>query len=262
MKVGIVGYGHVGQTMHKIFKDALFYDKYTFEGNTKEEINACNLAIICVPTPMKEDGSCDTSIVEECVSWLETPLILIKSAVIPGTTDYLKEKYNKRICISPEYFGESKYWLPEEWNNPLVWPFLIVGGDPRDTEEIVSIFTPILGPTKVYSQVDAKTAELSKYMENTWLAMRVTFAWEFYHIAKTLGVGFYKLRECWALDPRVTRLKSTIFIDNPGFGGKCLPKDLSAIIQFSKKAGYEPELLEEIKRSNKKFKGGGANEKI
>ncbi|HEC65552.1 MAG TPA: hypothetical protein ENI23_09670, partial [bacterium] len=53
---------------------------------TKDEVNECDLAIVCVPTPSREDGSCDTTIIEEVVSWLKTPLILFKSAVEPGTT--------------------------------------------------------------------------------------------------------------------------------------------------------------------------------
>lgn len=256
-KVGIVGFGHVGHAIHQLLvlgTDMYWYDPNGDSSWSKEDINKCDLAIICVPTPPGVGGSCDISIVEESVKWLETPLILIKSTVPPGTTSYLAEKYKKRVCFSPEYYGESNYWIPEEWGNPKAWPFLIIGGNPRDTEEIVKMFVPILGPMKTYWQTDAVTAELVKYMENSWLATQVIFANEFYQIAKALGVDFYELRELWALDPRVAKSHTTVFPENRGFSGKCLPKDLSAIIECSKKAGYSPELLEEVKKSNKKFR--------
>ena len=87
-KIAIVGMGYVGKSMLKIFPDAIQYDTST---GTKEEVNSADMVIVCVPTPSNEDGSCNTSVIEECVSWI-TPLILIKSAVEPGTTDKLKKK--------------------------------------------------------------------------------------------------------------------------------------------------------------------------
>lgn len=68
MKIGIIGYGHVGTAMHQLFSDAVVYDKYKNIG-TQEDVNQCDVAFICVPTPMSEDGSCDTSIVEEVIQW-------------------------------------------------------------------------------------------------------------------------------------------------------------------------------------------------
>lgn len=250
--VAIIGYGHVGKAMHKVFPDAVLYDPSHGQSD-KQIVNQCDLAIICTPTPSKEDGSCDTSIVEETVSWLKTPLILIKSTVPPGTTDLLKKKYKKRICMSPEYYGESNYWLPEEWSSVKGWPFIIIGGDKNDADEIAQLFVNVLGPKKTYALTDAKTAELTKYMENVWGAMKVTFANEFYQIAQTFGVSYIELRELWALDPRVEKLHTAVF-DARGFGGKCFPKDLSALIQSTKKQGYEPEFLAAIEKSNRRFR--------
>ena len=84
------------------------------------------------------------------MAWLETPLILIKSSVAPGTTDYLKSKYHKRITVSPEYYGESSFFLPEDVFSPMGWPLLIVGGDRNDTAEVIEFFLPALGPNKTY----------------------------------------------------------------------------------------------------------------
>ena len=252
--VAIIGYGHVGKSMEEIFPAAVIYDKF-LDGyqESRSRINDCDMGIIAVPTPSNADGSCDTSAVEEVVSWLETPLILIKSTVPPGTVDALKTRYGKRVAFSPEYFGESSYYLSGEFTT-LGWPYFIVGGDRQDTWEMVQIFAARLGPTKTYIQTDARTAELTKYMDNAWLSLQVTFANEFCEIAKAFSVDYTELRELWALAPRVSRYHTVVFPKDRGFGGKCLPKDLKAIISAADAAGYNPALLREVWHSNLRFR--------
>lgn len=254
VEVSIIGNGHVGKGMRDIFPDAVVFDKYqSLLNGSQADVNKCRLSIICVPTPAHAgDGSCDISIVEEVVAWTETPLILIKSAVPPGTTDYLRTKYNKRITVSPEYFGESTYNLSDVFS-PLGWPYLIIGGKPEDTREVMKYFLTKLGPSKVFRQTDARTAELTKYMENTWFCTQVIFANEFARIADRLGVDYLELRELWGLDPRVSKSHTLVFEERPGFGGKCLPKDITAIIACAKSAGYKPEFLEAVWQSNLRF---------
>jgi UDPglucose 6-dehydrogenase len=256
--IGIVGYGHVGKAMHQVFGDWVkaIYDPFVSNGltNSKEAVNKCDLGIVCVMTKENKDWSCDTSIVEESVKWLKTPVILIKSAIPPGTTNYLKKKYKKRIVVSPEYFGESKYFLPEEWSNPRAWPFQIFGGDSKDTAYCISVFKPVFNPRTFYYQTDAKTAELVKYAENIWGATKVTWANEFFEICKTLGVNYDAMREGWALDPRVEKTHTSVFEKARGFGGKCFPKDLKALIKLCKDKGYKPKFLEEVWKSNRRFR--------
>lgn len=255
-KVAIIGVlGHVGHSIFRLFtkRDDYQIISYDLGLGTREEVNLCDIAIICVPTPQTKDGSCNISIVEEAVDWLETPLILIKSTVAPGTTEYLKKKYKKRIVMSPEYYGESKYWQPREWD-VFEWKYMIVGGDKKDCQAVLDIFVPVLGPTKSYFITDATTAELVKCWENIFGAMKVTFANEMYEICKKLGVNYDEARELWAQDPRVNRNHTSVFVKNRGFSGKCFPKDLSALIKASEKAGYDPKFLKEIQKSNKRFK--------
>jgi len=256
-KIAIIGSrGHVGTAMASMFWGNQDYQTipYDLGLGTKETVNNCDLAIICVPTPQAKDGSCDTSIVEEVVAWIETPLILVKSTIPPGTTEYLKKKYKKRIVMSPEYVGESKYYTPEAWKNPLAWPFQIFGGDKKDTAEITEIFKPILNQGTFFMQTDSTTAEVIKYAENVWGAMKVTWANEFYEICKTFGVNYDEMREGWALDPRVEKQHTLVYKRNRGFGGKCYVKDLSGMIKSSEKAGYIPEFLKEVQKSNERFR--------
>ncbi|MEK7610981.1 MAG: hypothetical protein AAB486_01235 [Patescibacteria group bacterium] len=266
-QIGIIGYGHIGRAMHGIFGSEIraiydpFLKKTTSRDLRKRKISVgdrmvfkdLDLAIVCVPTPSKKDGSCDVSIVEEAVGWCKTGLILIKSTVCPGTTDKLRKKTGKRVVFSPEYFGESTYPRPPEENDPKLWPFQIFGGEQEDALACAQIFKPRVHPTVTVMFTDAKTAELTKYMENAWLALQVTFANEMYEVANALGVHYDILREGWALDPRVSKTHTLVYEERRGFGGKCLPKDIRALIAAAEAVGYQPNLLKQVEKSNDTF---------
>jgi UDPglucose 6-dehydrogenase len=98
-------------------------------------------------------------------------------------------------------------------------------------------------------------AELVKYMENCWLATQVMFGYEFSRIAQLVGADYSQVRELWALDPRVSKWH-TLVMEKPGFGGKCLPKDLAGIIAASEALGFEPAVLSAVKSENDEIRGG------
>lgn len=270
-KVAIIGAGFVGQGMRKIFKDALVYDVDMVRRlNSLEEINdECGLALICVPTPpagMKEQKvnasekswlAADISFVEEAIKNLErVPLILIKSTVPPGTTEYLRKKYKKKILFSPEYIGESTYYTPPEYLDPLdpvKHGFLIVGGPGNEADEVIEFFKQPLGPACKFYKCLPVEAELIKYMVNCWGAVKVTFANEFWDICRTFGASYNSVREGWCLDSRVEKIHTQVFENKRGFGGKCFPKDLMALISQTEKAGYTPGLLKEVWRTNRRM---------
>jgi len=212
-KIAIIGWGYIGKGMGKLFEKQLFaIDTLSLTekekiGLTKfpnlisvsrKKVNSCDLGIVCVPTPEARDGSCDTSIVQETINWLETPLILIKSTVEPGTTNRLVKKTGKKIAFSPEYMGEGNYFIPP-WKYPdpkkvKAHTFQIFGGERETTKAIVDIFVKVMGPHVFYAQTDATTAEMVKYMENSWIAMKVTFANEWYDICEAYGVYYREAR--------------------------------------------------------------------
>jgi len=268
-EVAIIGYGFVGQGMHKIFPDALIYDPAYKKSITKEVINQeCGLAIVCVPTPPRGMGEqkvnpdekefleADLSILVNTIKWLKTDLILIKSTVPPNTTKTLNKVYKKRICFSPEYMGEGNYYTPPKYphpTNPLKHSFMIVGGAKKDCEDVLSFFYPKTGPAKKYLICSPTEAELVKYMENTWGAMKVTFCNEWYEICKKFGGSYEIVREGLLLDSRTEAMHTAVFKNKRGFGGKCYPKDLLAIIGATEKKGYNPELLKQVWETNKKI---------
>lgn len=255
-RIGIIGsYGHVGSSIAELFEGREDYDIVGFDLDfgSKEGINDCDLAIICVPTPAGRDGSCDITIVEEVVSWVKTPLIMIKSTVAPGTTEMLKKRYKKRIVMSPEYYGESRYYQPPEWG-AREWAYMIVGGNEKDCQEVLDIFVPVLGPTKKYFITSATTAEFVKYWENGFGALKVTWSNEMREGCRIFGVNYEEARELWAQDPRVNRAHTSVFVKDRGFGGKCFPKDLSAFIKALEEAGYDPAFLKAIQDNNARFR--------
>ena len=279
-KVAIIGYGYVGKGMARIFPDALVYDpSFNVQDDEfkivdgvivagKNVINAqAGLAIVCVPTPPKDQSSqfaedvdvpleADTSIVEATIQWLsDVPFILVKSTVPPGTTDRINGTLTtKKVCFSPEYMGEGGYYTPPHYpdpKDPVKHDFMVIGGEKETCEGVLAYFIPKLGPSKTYYVVTAIEAELIKYMENTWGAMKVTFCNEWFDICQKFGASYERVREGWLLDSRVERMHTAIFRNKRGFGGKCYPKDLMAIIKASENAGYEPKILKQVFEANK-----------
>jgi UDPglucose 6-dehydrogenase len=253
MKLGIVGYGVVGKALARIFdykpgSERVFVYDTGIPGMdgaaTRVAIQRCDLVLVAVPTPEGRDGACDVSIVEEVVRWIEPP-ICIKSTVPPGTVEKLAAATGRRICFSPEYVGETR-WHP--WKGIETHGFLIVGGEKSVCDLVVRAYQAFLGPAVRYYITDATTAELCKYMENGFLATKVAFVNQFYDLAQAFGVNFNELRELWLADERIGR-SHTIVTDERGYRGRCLPKDMAAIIQAAKALGGAP-LLEAVDRYN------------
>lgn len=252
-RVAIIGYGAVGRALADLFPGAVVYDPPLGLG-TRDQVNTCRYAFICVPTPASEDGACDTSIVEDACAWLECEHIIIRSTVSTGTTARLRRRTGKRIIFQPEYGpGETPdHPFKSLWD--IRW--IILGGPREDTIPVADLYKRVFNANITIHQTTAETAELCKYMENTFLALKVAFCNEFYDIAEGMGVDYNELRELWLLDPRIGRSHTFVFPDDRGFGGKCLPKDVSAIVATAAAlSGAEPVLLRAILESNRRVRG-------
>jgi UDPglucose 6-dehydrogenase len=259
-KIAIIGMGHVGKAMHGLLREhaeIVTYDTATAEGYPARELAACDAGIICVDTPKGEGGACDTTHVRDAVETLPISTILIRSTIPPGTTDLLASATGKQICFSPEYVGESTYHHPFWPDGDQDVPFLILGGDPPARRQFIDLLQPVLGPTRTYFQCTAVEAETIKYMENAYLATKITFVTEFRKICEAFGADWHTVREGWLLDPRIESAHTAAFASMPGFSGKCLPKDLAAIIRAATDAGYIPGLLNEVLHSNQRFRDPG-----
>lgn len=92
--------------MNKLFEQAVVYDEPK-EIGTRDEVNVCDVAFVCVSTPEGVDGTCDTSIVEDVLGWLDTDVIILRSTVPIGFTEKMCVKTGKSIVFQPEYCGET-----------------------------------------------------------------------------------------------------------------------------------------------------------
>ncbi|MFI3166485.1 MAG: hypothetical protein R3Y32_00030 [Bacillota bacterium] len=251
MKIGIVGRGHVGSAMKNLFKDAVVYDKIKNEGSL-EDINKCDIAFICVPTPMKIDGSCCVEIVDEVLSQVNCKVIVLRSTVPVGYTEDRNKALGKRIVFQPEYYGETVAH-PFASLNDRAW--ITLGGDVDDASYVANAYRQVHNSNLYINIVTAKTAELAKYMENAFLAAKVAFCNEFYDMAKAVGVNYDQLRETWLLDTRIGRSHTFVYDGDRGYGGSCLPKDMASIIHQFNTNGVDPTLISAVERKNKIYKG-------
>src|SRR5579875_1379457 len=235
MRVGIVGYGVVGRALERLFRAGghhyVEYDKYKdhYTGEeSKDAVNSAQLVFVAVPTPQDQDGACNLAEVEDVMSWVLPPVCL-KSTVIPGTTKSLEERTGKKVAFSPEYTGETPFHMYRTREIPEV---VAVGGNSEVCELVLSVYRKACGSEPHYFVADASTIELAKYMENCFLAAKVAFVAQFYLLAKQFGADFTMLREIWVADSRIGRSHSMV-IDKPGYDGRCLPKDMRALIAAS-----------------------------
>lgn len=264
--VSIIGFGYVGKNVSKFFKDHYTVKVYDpqYEGHpnqdkikfvSKEDACLCDFSVVCVPTPIASDGKCDLSYVQSVFTWLKAPLIILKSTVTPGTTDKLCEETGLNICFSPEFCGESRYWTPYKYHSDIKeTPWFIFGGNPKATAKAVDLYMTVVGPTKTYRQTTAKAAELCKYVENCFYFTKIIFCYEIANICNLSGQDYNLVRDLWTLDNRFSPMHTAVFEENDvPVSGRCLPKDLSALIEFSKSIGYNPNFLSEVVESNKRI---------
>ncbi|WP_337099722.1 hypothetical protein [Paenibacillus sp. YIM B09110] len=249
MKIGIIGFGHVGKAMYKQFPMAIVYDGPLGIGS-REELAGCDAAFVCVPTPEAADGSCDTTQVKEVLNWLDASVIVIRSTVPVGFTESQAEETGKRIVFQPEYYGETTAHPFSELSSRS---WLTLGGSAADVKLAVKAYQSVYNAEVKFVFTDARTAELAKYMENCFLAMKVTFCNEFYDIAQAFDVDYSGLREVWLEDPRIGRSHTFVYEDNRGFSGKCLPKDLNAMIHQAGERDANVSLLHAMRLRNEQF---------
>lgn len=269
-KVAIVGYGWVGKAMHELFPDALVYSPgvITHDGQliqTKEgdqswidwetnkeelqkEINKCDIAFVCVPTPCPNKSKLDTRTVEEVVSWLETDLIVIRSTVNPGDCDFLTAKYEKNICMQPEYLGETP-------QHPLLdtskTPFMVIGGDRRNREKLIELYTTVFNANVNIKQVSNYAAEIIKLSENRAIAWKVAQCQELYDVCKAHDIDYYTVRDAvYGDDPRFNLWWTFVFPEKRGFNSKCIPKDIYAWCAWAESSGYTPKITRAILEKN------------
>jgi len=255
MKIGIIGMGAVGSANYSGFS-MLGHDLVTHDtklDTTINEVLDAEIAFLCVPTPQAADGSCDTSILESVIKELNLysykGIIAIRSTVVPGFTQRMIDTYrNLTICFVPEFLRER--CAAEDFinNHKLlaigthdIWVYRKLvkahGELPEHTEHL----TP-------------NEAEVLKYYNNVYAALRVTFANVMYEICDKLDCDYTTIKNAYIKTGKATDMYLDVNPNLRGYGGMCLPKDTQAIASLLKQLNLDFELINSVHTDNEKFK--------
>lgn len=245
-RISQIGFGYLGKAYGKVFEDSIIYDPYSKEIPynriaTKEQVNKTDIALIAVPTDLLPDGSLDTSIVEETIDWLETPYILIKSALMPGTVDRLVKKTGKNIAVSCELIGMGNYYIdPHEFpdpKDPRKHKTLIIGGEIETATKCAEILWDKMQPNIKIHLVSALEAEITKLVENSYPALKVSFINALYELTQKSDASFIKVHQAWSSDSRVDGFHMRTVSFKRGWASHCWSKDIPALARYSEQVG-------------------------
>jgi len=263
-KIGIVGNGFVGGAVRYGFSpnvgidaDVKVYDKDPNKTtHTLEEVVDSDIIFLSVPTPSNLDGSMNIDIVDTALNDINQHgsdgVILLRSTVVPGTTWKLQLKYpDLRILFNPEFLTERSAHF-DFINQDRV----ILGGHHADIRIARNLFRDRFGSTISILETNYETAELIKYMTNTFFATKVSFLNDMKLLADECGAIWEHAVEGFVRDGRVGH--SHLDVPGPdgkyGFGGSCFPKDIQAIINFSKELDIDMSVLRGVWETNLKVR--------
>jgi len=248
-KIGIIGVGVVGNALAKAVLDPILYDKYKSIGSI-DAINGADIIFICVPTPYKEEIGFDASMVDEAFSIIKgNKIVVIKSTVLPGTTEKMQRIYsNHKVLFNPEFLREIS---AEE---DMKKPYEQIIGYTELSKDVAKEILKILPKAPAEFIVPAIESEMVKYFSNTFLATKVIFANQIYDLCKKLGVNYDSIKEMARTNPRFSFSHFDIWADGyRGYSGKCLPKDTKSLIQLGDKVGIDLSLLKKVDEINEKL---------
>jgi len=249
-KITIAGVGVVGLAVDAWLKlkgiNASHYDPPKGISN-KESLRTADLVFVCVPTPYVSGLGYDDLAVENVLSQLEDhTIVIIKSTVLPGTTDRYQKQFPKlKIIFNPEFLVQNQATAD------FIKPTRQIVGYSDKSRSIASRILKFLPPSPYSRVVKAVDAELIKYFGNIFLATKVIFANEFYDIANAVGADYEVVAEAAGSDPRIGTSHLNIWHDDyRGYGGACLPKDVNTMVDFVHKKKIRADVLEAVKMEN------------
>lgn len=255
--VGIVGHGYVGQAVEYFFKEkcsVLVNDKAKPESTSLSDVvKNSDIIFVCVPTPMRKDGSCYTGIVQEVIANikrealdasrnLDSFVVVIKSTVRAGFTEEMHDTFfGMRIVFSPEFLTEKNSIKDFEKTNRI-----IVGGDEEDARVVLKFFEAV-NPARVENenilllQCHPTVAEMVKLYTNGILMTKIMFSNEIYMMCQKLGIDYEEVRLLSVLDSRIGASHTTVpgHDGQLGAGGHCFPKDINNLRAMAAELGVE-----------------------
>jgi len=226
-------------------------------------IKNCDMIFVTVGTPQKPNGAIELSMIKKATAAIgqivrkskKNPIIFIKSTVVPGTTQnvilpILEKKSGKKadrgfgVILNPEFLQESNAIRDTKYPHTIV-----LGGKQSKYMKKAKIFFSKMHPNVPIVITNFQTAEMIKYANNSFLATKISFINQLSNICQNIpGTNIDDIAKIIGLDSRIGKL----FLNaGPGYGGACLPKDVSALIKFSDKIGVKPILLSAVEKTNR-----------
>lgn len=223
-------------------------------GTDIRDVLESEVVYLCVPTPQDASGRCDTSIIESVVEELIDAhsfpgVIALKSTVTPGTTSRLQREFaNERICHVPEFLRERVAIADFIENHDVC----IIG---TESDEVFEIVKESHGEfPKKFIRLTPTEAEVSKYFNNVYNAMLITFANGFFEICNAVGADYSKVKNAMVQRSHIFNKYLDVNENLRGFGGMCLPKDTSAIAALIEEQKLPISLFEALVNDNKRYK--------
>jgi GDP-mannose 6-dehydrogenase len=267
LKVDLINQGLatiVEKDIDVIIKEEFEKKKISATHDFKDAVHNSEISIICVGTPSSPQGHLNLAYIyrtaEEIGEAIKTKkdfhVVVIRSTVLPGTNKKIGEiiesisgkKRNVAFSVvsNPEFLREGS--AVKDYYNPSV---TVIGGDHTDAvEKVASLYKDLKGTIEI-TQVEV--AELIKYVNNSYHALKITFANEVGNICKAMNVDSHRVMELFCQD---THLNISPAYFKPGFayGGSCLPKDLKGMVTLAHDHYISTPLLNSIDDSNENQK--------
>jgi nucleotide sugar dehydrogenase len=261
--IGVVGKGFVGSAVAHGFSPAvgynanvLVYDKDPLKSvdSLDDVVNKSDFIFVSVPTPSNKDGSISLDILYACISEIEdalkdnSPVVLVRSTVVPGTCEDIQNKFPKlRIVFNPEFLTERSATF-----DFLSQTRYILGGKDKDTSEVADLYKDRFGESIAIIETNFQTAELIKYVCNIYFATKVSFLNEMKLISDSIDADWEKVIEGFIRDGRVGSSHTNVpgHDGKLGFGGSCFPKDIQALINFAEKNNLDLNVVKGAWKTN------------
>ena len=228
--------------------------RLSFSTDLKSTVEKSKIIFLCLPTPQSEDGSADLTHVmgvsEQIAGYLNEEKIIISKSTVPvGTVENIrhifekKGKYAVEVVSNPEFLKEGT-----ALQDSLKPDRIIIGTSDKKTAEILTeLYEPFVRTGNPIIVMDEKSAELTKYAANSFLATKITFMNDMANLCEAVGADIEWIRKGIGSDPRIG--KSFLFA-GIGYGGSCFPKDVKALIKTSGDHGHKLRVLDAVDKIN------------
>lgn len=241
--------------LEELIKSNVAENRLTFSEDLDMAVKNSLICFIAVGTPLADDGSADLSAVMEVAQNIakamnEYKVIVNKSTVPVGTAHEMNElvkkhtKYDFDIVSNPEFLKQGA--AVDDFLRP---DRVIIGSDSENATEIMKeLYAPFVRTGNPVIIMDVKSAEMTKYAANSFLAVKISYINEIANICEKVGADIEKVRIGMCSD---NRIGSKFLFPGLGYGGSCFPKDIKAMIKTAKKHGCEHKILQSTDETNK-----------